>query len=195
MDLTDSDLLPGEASILTKKANFLVSLKKENLRRLHFTNYIQIDGSDAEAVGGKAHLTNYRLLFKSHALNRLRGTNSVWLPSVTSVNATFVRLVLETEVQRFEYVMWFKTEIVQAIKTQVAGFTPKRTRALQKVLLANPQVLGPGLERWATVEKIDALLAGGKKLYSAISHLDASVQRDLAELLNLFNLNSSDHSS
>lgn len=72
MSILGNDLLPGEYLIMSKFANMVVSVQDSGLSRFAFDDYMGLVGMKGkEAIGGKAHLTNYRIIFKSHFFNRV----------------------------------------------------------------------------------------------------------------------------
>jgi len=92
-----------------------------------------------EAIGGKAHLTNYRIIFKSHFFNRVRGQHSIFLPNVVAVSDTFNTLIVETTVQRFEFVMWFKQAFIDAVNREKARIDSTELERLKKVVATHPE--------------------------------------------------------
>ena len=74
MKITDADLLDSEKLIQTKNANAVIKVDEHGLSRFAFDQLMWMVGMKGkEAIGGKIHLTNYRLIFKSHRINRLTG--------------------------------------------------------------------------------------------------------------------------
>ena len=67
MLLEQDEWLDGERVILERKANLMINIKDYGMKR-KFTL------SSKEAIGGNLYLSNYRLIFKSHPINRVKGT-------------------------------------------------------------------------------------------------------------------------
>lgn len=69
MGMEAGDLLPGEKLALTKSANAVVSLSEHGLSRFAAGQLMWCVGMEGkEAIGGKLHLTDMRLVFKSHLI-------------------------------------------------------------------------------------------------------------------------------
>jgi hypothetical protein len=155
MALTDDDLLPGEHWIRTKLANMVISVKEYGLSRFAFDKYMGLVGMKGrEAIGGNAHLTNYRIIFKSHGINRVRGTHSILLPNVTDVSAGLLNLHVETQLQKFKFVMWFKKSFVADAQQAKGNLKGDNLEKLRQPILEKPEALGEGLKKWATAELI-----------------------------------------
>lgn len=58
-----------------------------------------------EAIGGKAHLTSYRLVFAAHSLNRLTGKHSIFLPNIRELRKGWTELRVTTETQEYTFLM------------------------------------------------------------------------------------------
>ncbi len=185
--LTDNDLLPGERWLRTKFANMVLSVKEYGLSRFAFDKYMGLVGmAGQEAIGGKAHLTNYRIIFKSHAINRVRGSHSILLPNVTDITAGFLNLYVETELQKFKFVMWFKKQFIadaQAAKRALEGTNLEK---LRKAILQKPEAIGEGLKKWATAEVINKICLGGVALQNVLEKLTGTDANNFLEMVDLF---------
>ena len=111
MNITDADLLDGESLIQTKSANAVIKIDEHGLSRFAFDQLMWTIGMKGkEAIGGKIHLTNYRLIFQSHAVNRLTGKFSIFLPTISDLKDASRFLVkkmhVATQTQQFEFVIW-----------------------------------------------------------------------------------------
>ncbi len=72
-EVDQDELVEDEQLILYKNANFLVKRSDYNLDQLTRSADILLRPfgmQGTEAIGGRLYLTNYRLLFASHAFNR-----------------------------------------------------------------------------------------------------------------------------
>lgn len=144
MQLDPAELMEGEHVVLDKAANSIIKLSDYGLKRLpydHLQNLIGFKGK--EAVGGQLHLTNFRLVFKSHPVNRVQGKFSIFLPSVTglrntSPNFLMKRLEVQTELQIFEFVVWGVDEFIRATNSQQQALTREQTIALAKAVRKTP---------------------------------------------------------
>jgi hypothetical protein len=188
MSLTGADLLPGEGPIMTKSANMVVSLKESGLSRFAFDDFAGLVGMEGkEAIGGEAHLTNFRVIFKSHFMNRMRGQHSIFLPNISEVSTTFNSLIVETNSQRYQFVMWFKKEFVAAINEQKARITPAVLEKLKQSVLTHPEVIGDGLQKWVTLEVINQICLGARSIKSVFAKLSGAEKNALVEVIELLN--------
>jgi len=136
MRVQQSELLPGEYVIKARAANFIISLNNYGLSRLGFDRNMWIIGMDGkEAIGGKLHLTNYRLIFKSHALNRVTGKFSIFLPTIQELNNRSSVVVKKVEVvtptQSYEFVVWGIPSFIEAITSARNRLTQKEIEFLR----------------------------------------------------------------
>jgi hypothetical protein len=189
MKLTDAELLPGERRVLTKGANAIVRPTEYGLQRFPFDKYMGLVGmKNREAVGGKLHLTTARLVFKAHRLNRLKGSMSIFLPSVVGAADTS-RLVtrkvrIDTPSQAFEFVMWGIEEFLSALESQRAALGQDQRAELIRTIREHPDALGGGLE---ASRGVDLLFRGGGQLVEVLK--GAGKDRGLASsLINLADL-------
>src|SRR5215208_3245432 len=105
------DLLPGEQVLESKASNAVVTLSDYGLSRFAFDKYMWVAGmKDKEAIGGTLALTSYRLVFQAHALNRLRGRYSIFLPAIMTLrDASFLwtrKIAVATPLTEFHFVLW-----------------------------------------------------------------------------------------
>src|SRR3954447_3564902 len=184
MALEPSDLWPGEQHLLSKDANLVIRIKEHGLSQFAFDKYMHLIGMKGkEALGGQCHLTNFRLIFKTHALNRLRGKISVFLPNVVSVTNTswfIVRKVqVETQAQDYEMVMWGIPHFMEEVEDAQDALTPSRKEQLKALAINRPEVIGEGLKKWVTLERINKVLLAVRK---GVNKLD-----DLLDMTGLGN--------
>ncbi len=89
IELQPGDLLPGETLLHSTACNLLVKPQDFGLRNFALGDLLFLAGmKDKEAIGGMLHVTDLRLLFKSHRFNRLHGAISIFLPSIAKVEDT-----------------------------------------------------------------------------------------------------------
>jgi hypothetical protein len=89
MDIRSEDLLPVEKLVLSKFANAIIKIEEHGLSQFFVDDLLGLVGMQGkEAIGGKLHLTNYRLVFKAHFLNRVSGKFSIALPTIQSIKDT-----------------------------------------------------------------------------------------------------------
>lgn len=159
MDLSPGELLPGERVILTKKANCVVRLSDVGLQRLRFDQGLAAIGMGGqEAIGGQLHLTSYRLVFASHAVNRAVGKLSLFLPTVVELRDTSKglakKLTVRTELQEVELVVWGVPALITAIDQQRRVLTPTDAQHLFGHVAHAPQTVGDAFTVSATVDHI-----------------------------------------
>jgi hypothetical protein len=176
------ELLPGERRILAKAANAVIRLDEYQLSRLPNDQLMGMIGfAGQEAVGGKVHLTNFRILFESHRVNRVTGAFSVFLPTIREMNdrsrLLVKRLEVVTRLQRFDFVMWGVPAFVEAVRTQSAALTASERGQLGEMATQTDARFG-GLERNPTFLK-DA---------AGFAFALVKVAQDPLELSNLLNV-------
>jgi hypothetical protein len=164
----------------------VISVKEMGLSRFAFDDLLWVVGMNGkEAIGGEAHLTSYRIVFKSHFANRARGTHSIFLPNVVRVSPTFNRLTVETKSQSFEFVMWFKKEFANAIHEQQARITMAGLEDLKQGIAAHPEVIGDGLQKCVSLESLNQILLGARKIYSVLEKFSIVEKSTFLEVLEL----------
>lgn len=147
----DEYLLSGESIIETKGANFLLRLDEHGLPRFRFDGAMGMVGmTDQEAIGGKLYLTNFRLFFQSHSINRFNGAFSIFLPAIieTKDNSRFVAKKMEvvTPSYAFEFVVWGIPKLMQAVASARGALSPTQTEVLREVAQKSPEKCGDGLK-------------------------------------------------
>ena len=151
----DEYLFPGESVIVTKGANFLFCLEEHKLRGLG------VFGVDAEtrllnlpegheSIGGWLYLTNFRLFFRSHSVNRFKGTFSIFLPNVTEIKdiSEFISKKLEVITPGYDYkfVAWGVPKLMIAIAAARDSLSPAQNEALRIAARNAPEKCGDGLK-------------------------------------------------
>lgn len=179
MKVEESELLPGERVILSKPANAIIRLDDYGLGRFPADQLMRAMGyAGLEAIGGRLHLTSYRLLFKSHRVNRVTGSFSIYLPTITGLADRSKWLAKKLEVttrnQVFDFVIWGVPAFIAAVQAQSAQVTTEQARELAAAAQG-------GMERNSTVVK-DMLRFSLEALAVVQNPLDA------ANLLNLLDL-------
>jgi hypothetical protein len=182
MKVDDADLLPGERVVLSKPANAVIRLDEHGLSCLPADQLMRVMGfAGKEAVGGRLHLTNYRLLFKSHRVNRLTGAFSIFLPTITGLHdgSRWIakKLQVATRLQTFEFVVWGVPAFISTIQAQAAQITTAQARELAAIAAH----ADGGLARNATLAKDMAKFA-----LEALAVVQNPL--DAANLLNLLDL-------
>ena len=164
MNVEARDLLSDERVVLSKRANSVVRYTEQGLQRVAALHTVlQAFGwGGKEAIGGKLHLTSYRLLFKSHKINRLTGSFSIFLPTIRGVRNSSRGLVRRVTVtvagQEHEFVVWGVPRLVAALDEQRRALDRGRLDHAIRAAAGTPAALGLGL---ASPDLIDKLLRGG----------------------------------
>ncbi|KAH7191639.1 hypothetical protein BKA60DRAFT_612912 [Fusarium oxysporum] len=150
MDLRSDDVLPGEKVLMKKAANAMININDYKLIRFFADDLARLFGKEnLEAIGGKLYLTNYRLLFKSHSINRVTGKFSVALPTIIAVEDTskFLtkRIDVTTSTETFQFVVWGIPELIDKINETRLALEPVEAKRLQSLVLENYKVFGDGM--------------------------------------------------
>ena len=167
MNITPEDLLPDEKLLLSKNSNAVIALSEYGLSQFAFDKYMWVVGmKNKEAIGGKLHLTNYRLIFKSHSINRLTGTFSIILPAITQIqDSSFLmtrKMSVDTRFNRFDFVIWGVADLIKQIEQAQKEFSEDDFERLRSNIVHSYDKFGGGLEVFGGVEGINkAFLWGG----------------------------------
>ncbi len=159
MNLEASDLLPDERFSVSKNANAVIKISDYGLTELPAMKQAKYYGfGGKEAIGGKLHLSNYRLLFKSHQVNRAKGQFSVFLPTVQELQdrsrLLSKQLHISTPTQRFEFVVWGVPELIANISDSKRRLTAEQVSYLRDVVPRQyGEEIGRGLQVDPSVEK------------------------------------------
>lgn len=160
MKLTDEDLLPNESVVLKKNANAVIGVTESGLTKFAFGKWMWVIGMKGkEAIGGKLYLTNYRLIFKSHRLNRLRGKFSIFLPTVTELEDTSFlmtrKVSIRTKWTKFDFVMWGISDFIKKAASARANLAEDEIAELRTITLENFDKCGEGLQVFGGLENIN----------------------------------------
>lgn len=181
MGIDDSDLFPTETVLLSKLANLWIKPSKHGLSRFAFNEYI----GDNEALGGKAYLTNYRILFKSHGFNRMVGVESMFLSNVVQIHQKLIGITVESTSQTYEMVMWFNGGFVSEARKRISELGPAETEKLKELIAEHPERLG-ALQKHNPIESINNIISGSIDPKKGLSDLSGLQKRTFKELLALF---------
>jgi hypothetical protein len=197
------ELLPGENAVLAKNANALIRADEHGLSRLAYDHVLGAAGlRGVDGIGGRLHLTNYRLVFKSHAANRVRGTFSVFLPTVREARNTSSgikrQLEVGTDTQRFTFVVWGVPALIAAIERGRDALDPAAVSALADLAFEHGDRLGDGLKKSDRIEAVNRALSSwshplagvapaqpGPVALTGLSQAGVSSSLNLAELVEL----------
>jgi hypothetical protein len=151
-DKGDFALLPGEHVIRSSAANWVIERQEYGLRPMAGDRGMTVIGmAGKEAVGGHLTLTNFRLVFVSHALNRVTGQLSILLPTVTGVADTSKLIVKRITVRattfQQTFVIWGIPAWIAAIDQARTALGPSEAAELAGLLAADPNALGDAVAR------------------------------------------------
>jgi hypothetical protein len=151
----DEYLFSGERVLVTRGANFLLSLEEHKLRRL---GVVGVDSEmrllclpeGDESIGGWLYLTDFRLFFRSHNVNRWKGTFSIFLTNVTEIKdiSEFISKVLEVITPSYDYkfIVWGVPKLIAAIAAARDSLSPDQNEAMQNAARNAPEKCGDGLK-------------------------------------------------
>jgi hypothetical protein len=127
VSLSESELLPGEHVLVSKNANAVVGIVQAGPGSM---GSVGMTGTDA--VGGQLYLTDLRLIFRAHHVNRLRGGFTIPLSTITHVRDTSSglrrQIEITTPLERFTFVVWGVAKLIAQIE------------ALRSVVAVEPEI-------------------------------------------------------
>jgi hypothetical protein len=177
MQINNSDLLKGEHIIKEKMANLIIVPKDFNLKKFAFDKMMWTVGmKDKEALGGKLYLTNYRLLFKSHAVNRLTGTVSIFLPTIKMVknSSYFVtrKITVQTLHAKVDFVIWGIKEFINKINAQQALLSHEQVETIRQLVKEDPAQVIYGLKNQEALNFINDLFLAKEEITGGLEILN-----------------------
>ena len=184
-------LFTGETILQAKLATALIRRSDYGLE--------QMAGEDAvlklfgqagiEGIGGKLHLTNYRLVFDSHSYNRVTGVFSVFLSTIVGTTGdtrfTKKRITVSTHATAYEFIAWGIPALLKLIEDARTSLTEPSLDALKSEVEAHPQKVGSGFEQ-SGLDLGDIKAVGGKLealISIAVKPLDIANIANVIELL------------
>lgn len=190
MALPTTELLDGETVLLQKAANAIIIPSDHGLSRFVADGLMHLVGmKDKEAIGGHLYLTTYRLLFKAHAINRLRGQFSIYLPTITEIKDTsrFIskKMQVHTQTHAYEFVIWGIPAVMDAIRAAQSQMTPAHLETLKYRLIHSGDLQRQfGVNEW--VEGANVAITLHQRIETLLENGQDPLQ--LAELANLIEL-------
>lgn len=157
--LDAAELMSGEQILHSTLANLVVRPQEFGLSKFAFGDLLWVAGmQDKEVIGGGLHLTTHRLVFKSHRLNRLRGSVSIFLPTISELrNSSFGllrRLTLTTGIARVDLITLDVDRLIERIE-QARATAPTPSAAAMADFVQRPAAGLDGLEPFRAVERIN----------------------------------------
>ncbi|MBM7656430.1 hypothetical protein [Neobacillus cucumis] len=147
MKIKSQELFNNEEILLERKANLMINIKDFGLKKMDFHLF-----QKKEAIGGKLYVTNYRLIFKPHLVNRVKGTFSLMLPSILSTRDTSVllskKMTVDTNSHSYEFVVWKREELIYTIETL------KRKLSHEDLRYLNELTHGQQLSKFTEMDQI-----------------------------------------
>lgn len=153
-------LLPTEEVLVEKPANYVIRLHDYQVSTSALSALMPLIGMRGkEAIGGTLSLTNYRLVFQAHAINRVHGTFSIFLPTIRDLHNTSVLIVrklqVATRAHDFEFVLWGISPFMTAIRhAQSALADPHQQEDLRQLVAANVDTFVESLEMREVAEAL-----------------------------------------
>lgn len=181
------DLLPTEEVLVEKPANCVIRLKDYHLSRMWFRTLMPLIGmTGKEAIGGMLSLTNYRLIFHAHEINRVQGAFSIFLPTICGLQNTSVLVVRKirvvTQSQDFEFVIWGIPMFLTAIRQALTELDDQRQQDLRQLVATNVEtcVENPNMRQVAKtlIQDVNLDLTG----LNAGNSFDVTQLRNIQEL-------------
>lgn len=188
MDDLRSMLYQGEYVLTSKNANAVVTLREHGLEAIRDTERAMAWAGFAgkEAIGGRLHLTNWRLIFRSHPFDRVKGQMSIVLPTIVDLTdaSRFItkKLRVTTRSAEHEFVVWGVPALIRSIgQARSAADGP----AIQAAVQADASLLGSGLAKDLRVYLM--MTRGvGPLLDIASNPLDIANVLNVIELIELY---------
>jgi GRAM domain len=181
-------LLRGEGVLRTKLANAIIRRSDYDLAEFgHSDRLLALVGlAGAEGIGGKLYLTNYRLVFVSHAINRVTGTFSIFLSTIKQIQGDArvlkKRISVATGTSSFEFIAWGIPPFLRAVEGAKAKLTDSEVEGVREEVKANPEKVGSGLRKSALLGDLD--IETILKLSEIVTNpLEAANALNLIELL------------
>lgn len=191
-----ADLLVGEQVVAGKNVSAIVNQLEYGLSTYGPLAPPRLPGMrPLERIGGRLHLTNYRLVFTAHPVNRLKGRFSILLPTVVEAADTSVllsrKLGIHTSTRAYSFQIWGIPEFLAAIEHARAGLQPTQMRQLFSAAIAEPAKVVGDLQVRRTVEAFnrgavvlaDVVIEMAAALAGVRSEIDAVAVANFTEFL------------
>lgn len=153
MQLEQNDLFKGERVVIERKANAIINFEDFGMKKIKGSPFRK-----TEAIGGKLYVTNYRLIFKSHSLNRVKGMYSILLPTIQSVRDISFLLMKKIEVisngNTYVFVVWGIKELLEEIERVKSNLSIEEKTWLENIRNSDEEKCGEGLKKFKEMEEI-----------------------------------------
>jgi hypothetical protein len=139
ISLPPGKLLPAEIVLMKEGANYTIRLRDYQLPTSAFRVLMPLIGmAGKEAVGGLLYVTNYRLIFQTHEINRVQGTFDIFLPTIRNLqNKSFLfirRIRITTGTHTYELVVSDVPALMATIEQGQHALTPSQQQHLQQLV-------------------------------------------------------------
>ena len=183
----ESLMLPGERVLHSKLANLVIRPADFGLDDFAFGGLLWVVGmKKKESLGGALHVTNYRLIFKSHRYNRLRGMTSIFLPTVQQLKnrsvLVFRKLAVTTASAQVEFVVGEVDQVIAQVDSARQELDDATLAQLQDHVRNYPDKCSDELQPWTAFNKLNSLFNFGKKATS----VTGAITNPLAALSSRF---------
>ena len=170
MRFHDADLLRGEELLASKFANAVITPTDYGLSRFAADGLMWTVGmKNREAIGGQLHLTTYRLLFRSHSVNRVTGDIELFLPTILDFRNTSHlwtrKCAIDTSSARNEFVVWGVAEFLHRVAAARDALGVDAVSHIREAVLARGE--DSGLRTQNMVEGINRIVAAGARVADA----------------------------
>ena len=188
MKFDEADCLDGERLLVSKAANLIVRPSDFGLSRFAADGLLWTVGmKNKEAIGGKLHLTSYRLLFKAHGVNRLVGQLSLFLPQINTVQDTSRLLVrrvsVKTALTQSDFIMWGIAKFLRRVAEARAALSQSDHDRLRGIAAAHLARQDSRLQVSAVAEGMNSLAKAGFTIEEFLSGAANPLQKITTLLL------------
>jgi hypothetical protein len=179
--MNQDDLLPGEHLILTRRASVVLSRDDLGLGKLGLIDAPNAVLKGRESIGGRLDLTDQRLVFTTHQVNRASGRFSVFLPVIRALRDTSRFLVRRIEVETtrttWTFIVYGIPALLAATRRAGQALTPDDTLRILRGAREHPERVGAGVRAGASGPSGAAILAVGRVDVEALAR-DAVAARE-----------------
>ena len=158
--IKQESLLPDETIVERELGNLVFTPADQGFKRLVLDKYFWVFGfKNKESSAGSIYLTNFRIIFKSHGLNRLDGFFSIPLPSIKHVRMSSFgiskKMILETEDRDIEFVV--DDKLAAKISSLTQKLTEPDVRTIQESVVSSPEKWISTLSKNRGIDKLNDL--------------------------------------
>lgn len=161
--LREERLFKQETIVNSFFANLIIRPADFNLKSFSFDEYFKYFGmKNQEALGGSLHLTNFRLIFKTHRYNRIRGEFSVFLSEIKNIeiisSLLHKKMIINTTASSLTVIVDQPQKIKDSILQTQSQLGEIEKEQLKIAVKENPEKCIDSTEAWKIVNNINELL-------------------------------------